>query len=129
MVHIFQFADDLTLNHMSVEYPVALPVDFDPSPLGSNLNLNDYMTLAFQDKIHFCKKTTTDNCQAWNFRTGQWSVDNGRPNETVTLYGEGEINGKLWVSGGMASAMVKVTSLLDEHGNWTTGPDLPQENR
>lgn len=129
MLHIIQLGNDMTLNHISLDYPVAMPVDFDPSPLGPNPSSSDFNAFAFQDKIHFCKKGSNDDCQAWNFKTGQWTVDNGRMIDSTNYYAVTEINGKLWIAGGTNSTVLfKSTCFLDEHGNWTSGPDLPQKN-
>lgn len=51
-------------------------------------------------------------------------MDNGRPDVTGA-YAVTEINGKLWVTGGGD----KLTSFLDQYGNWTSGPELPQNNQ
>lgn len=130
-MHLFQLGVDITPNHYTLDYPVAMPAVFDSTPLGPQPDYFKIKGFAFKDNIHFCKLDTNDDCQAWNFRTGQWTQDNGRPVNVTQYFAVTEINGKLWVTGGEMEDLssTSLTNFLDKDGNWTSGPSLPQDNQ
>ena len=131
MLHLFQLGTDITPYHYTLDYPVAMPTVFDPTPLGPSPDFFSIKAFAFKDKIHFCNMHTNDDCQAWNFRTGQLTQDNGRPVNSSRYFDVTEINGKLWVTGGEMADFnsTSSTDFLDDNDNWTPGPNLPQDNR
>ena len=115
------------VDHYTVDYPIAMPVAFNnPSILDPSAPY--YIRFAYRDQFHFCKGDSTEDCQAWNIRTGNWTVDSGRPKDVLEkYYCVVEVNEKLWVTGGITSTgfIRKKTEFLDQEGNWSPGPNLP----